>query len=48
MCSSGAGSWSARLAWLSTWLWLAKDFEVLPSTEEAWIYIAMIRIMLRR
>lgn len=27
---------------------LAKDYEVLPSSEEAWIYIAMIRIMLRR
>jgi transposase len=35
-------------AWLSTWRRLAKDFEVLPSSEEAWIYIAMIRIMLRR
>jgi putative transposase len=36
------------LAWLSTWRRLAKDYEVLPSSEEAWIYIAMIRIMLRR
>jgi len=35
-------------AWLSTWRRLAKDYEVLPSSEEAWIYIAMIRIMLRR
>ena len=35
-------------AWLATWRRLAKDYEVLPSSEEAWIYIAMIRIMLRR
>jgi putative transposase len=35
-------------AWLSTWRRLAKDYEVLPSSEEAWIYIAMMRIMLRR
>ena len=35
-------------AWLSTWRRLAKDYEVLPSSEEAWIYLAMIRIMLRR
>jgi transposase len=36
------------IAWLSTWRRLAKDYEVLPSSEEAWIYIAMIRLMLRR
>jgi putative transposase len=35
-------------AWLSTWRRLAKDYELLPSSEEAWIYIAMIHIMLRR
>jgi transposase len=35
-------------AWLSTWRRLAKDYEVLPASEEAWISIAMIRIMLRR
>jgi hypothetical protein len=35
-------------AWLSTWRRLAKDYEVLPSSEEAWIYLAMSRIMLRR
>jgi transposase len=27
---------------------LSNDYEVLPSREEAWISIAMIRIMLRR
>lgn len=36
------------LAWLSTWRRRAFDYEVLPSSEEAWIYLAMIRIMLRR
>jgi len=35
-------------AWLVTWRRLSKDYEVLPSSEEAWIYIAMIRIMLKR
>jgi putative transposase len=35
-------------AWLSTWRRLAKDYELLPSSEEAWIYLAMIRTMLRR
>jgi putative transposase len=35
-------------AWLSTWRRLSKDYEVLPSSEEAWIYIAMTRLMLRR
>jgi transposase len=27
---------------------LSKDYEVLPQSEEAWIYLAMIRIMIRR
>jgi putative transposase len=35
-------------AWLSTWRRLAKDYELLPSSEEAWIYLAMLRIMVRR
>jgi len=35
-------------AWLSTWRRLSKDDELLPSSQEAWIYLAMIRIMLRR
>lgn len=35
-------------AWLSTWRRLSKDYEVLPSSEEAWIYLAMIRLMLSR
>jgi putative transposase len=36
------------IAWLSTWRRLAKDYEVLPASEEAWIRIAMIRLMVRR
>ncbi len=38
--------WSGQR--VSTWRRLAKDYEVLPSSEEAWIYVAMIRLMLRR
>jgi transposase len=48
MSSHGAGSWSARLPGFRAFRRLAKDYEVLPSSEEAWIYLAMIRIMLRR
>jgi putative transposase len=35
-------------AWLSTWRRLSKDYEVLASSEEAWICVAMISILLRR
>lgn len=35
-------------AWLSTWRRLSKDYELLTSSEEAWISLAMIGIMLRR
>jgi transposase len=45
---SVAGSSSARSPGFRAFRRLAKDYEVLPSSEEAWIYIAMIRIMLRR
>jgi len=48
MSSNSIGSWSARLHGLPTWRRRAFDDEVLPSSEEAWIYIAMIRIMVRR
>lgn len=35
-------------AWLSTWRRLSKDYELLPSSEQAWIYLAQIHLMLRR
>ena len=35
-------------AWLGRYRRLSKDYEALPSTEEAWIYLAMIRLMLAR
>jgi transposase len=36
------------LAWLGRNRRLSKDYEELPCTEEAWIYLAMIRLMLAR
>lgn len=35
-------------AWLGRYRRLAKDYDLLPATSEAWIYLAMIRLMLRR
>ena len=35
-------------AWLGRNRRLSKDYEALPATEEAWIYLAMSRLMLRR
>jgi transposase len=35
-------------AWLSTWRRRAFDYEVLPSSEQAWIYLAQIHLMVRR
>ena len=35
-------------AWLGRQRRLSKDYEVLPSTEEAWIYLTMIRLMVVR
>ncbi len=32
-------------AWLGRHRRLSKDYEVLPATEEAWIYLAMTRLM---
>jgi putative transposase len=34
--------------WLYRFRRLSKDYEVLPETSEAWIYAAMVRIMLQR
>lgn len=36
------------LAWLTRCRRLSRDFEVLPETTEAWVYLANIRLMLRR
>lgn len=35
-------------AWLGRHRRLSKDYEELPATEEAWIYLAMSRLMLAR
>lgn len=35
-------------AWLGRYRRLSKDYEVLPATEEAWIYLAMCRLMVAR
>ena len=36
------------LAWLNRQRRLGKDYERLPETSEAFVYVAMIRLMLRR
>lgn len=35
-------------AWVGRNRRLAKDYEAVPDTEEAWTYLAMVRLMLRR
>ena len=35
-------------AWLGRYRRLSKDYEQLPSTEEAWIYAAMVQLMTHR
>lgn len=35
-------------AWLGRYRRLSKDYEVLPETAEAWIYLAMTRLMVAR
>ncbi|BAS60194.1 Mobile element protein (plasmid) [Leptolyngbya boryana IAM M-101] len=36
------------LGWLMHCRRLVRDYELLPETSETWIYLAMIRIMVRR
>lgn len=36
------------LGWLNRARRLSKDYEQLPQTEEAWVYVAMTRLMLKR
>jgi putative transposase len=45
-CPAG-GSWSA-FGWLGRFRRLSKDYEFLPATSEAVIYLAMIQILTRR
>jgi len=35
-------------AWLGRYRRLSKDYEVLPATEEAWIYLATTNLLVRR
>ena len=35
-------------AWLGKYRRLSKDYEALPQTSEAWIYVAMLHLMARR
>lgn len=35
-------------AWLGRYRRLSKDYEVLPTTEEAWIYLGMSRLLMNR
>ena len=34
--------------WLGRWRRLSRDWEQLPACSEGWVYLAMIRLMLRR
>jgi putative transposase len=36
------------LAWFGRYRRLSKDYERLPKTSEAWIYAALVHIMIRR
>ena len=35
-------------AWLATYRRLSKDYEELPESSEAWVYVAAIHLMLKR
>jgi transposase len=36
------------IAWMGRNRRLSKDYEFLPATSEAWIYLSMVRVMLKR
>ena len=36
------------LGWINRERRLSKDYEQLPETSEAWVYVTMIRLMVRR
>ena len=36
------------IGWLGRNRWLSKDYEFLPESEEAWVYMGMVRLMLKR
>ncbi|MDF5720722.1 MAG: hypothetical protein PUP91_09595 [Rhizonema sp. PD37] len=46
-CSKNVGWWSALMGKLMGCWRLLRDYELLPETSEIFIYLAMIRIMVR-
>lgn len=36
------------LAWIGRNRRMSKDYEYLPTTSEAWVYLSMLRVMLKR
>ena len=36
------------MAWIGRNRRMSRDYEYLPATSEAWVYLSMIRVMLRR
>ena len=44
----GGGSWSGRSSWIGQNRRMSKDYERLPGSGEAFIYVAMSRLMVKR
>ena len=42
------GGVERTFAWVGRCRRLSKDYEALPATHEAWVYLAMIHLMLKR
>jgi transposase len=36
------------IAWIGRNRRMSKDYEVLPATSELWVYLSMVRLMLKR